>query len=145
VADSDNSSANENNSVAIKPRGNPDIWKYGFKKGQSGNPHGRPKRKPLTEVLLRALSNPEQCEAIVAMWLRQAQKGSINHLREMLDRVEGRVPQPLSVSGHVTHEMTDEEKARAREVLARMATYDAQPLPPASVDAVSEEEEEKEA
>jgi hypothetical protein len=92
-------------------------------------------------VLLRMLNNPEQCEAIVAVWLRQAQKGSINHLREMLDRVEGRVPQPLSVSGHVTHEMTDEEKARAREVLARMATYDAQLLPPASDDAASEEDE----
>jgi hypothetical protein len=141
VADSDNNNLSENNLVAIKPRGNPDIWKYGFKKGQSGNPHGRPKRKPLTEVLLRALGNPEQCEAIVAMWLKQAQKGSINHLREMLDRVEGRVPQPLSVSGHVTHEMTDEEKARAREILARMTAYDAQPLPPASVDAASEEDE----
>jgi hypothetical protein len=153
VADSDSNSAevalpllpvenfsHNSGESSVKRRGNPQNLKP-WKPGHSGNPGGRPKRKPITDVLLRMLSNPEQCEAIVAVWLKQAKKGSINHLREMLDRVEGRVPQPLSVSGHVTHEMTDEEKARAREVLARMAAYDAQLLPPASVDAASEEDE----
>jgi hypothetical protein len=106
-----------------------------WKPGQSGNPGGRPKRKPLTDKLLEVLEDPKELEVLVRVWLKQAQKGSVMHLREILDRVEGRVPQPLSVSGHVTHEMTDEEKARAREVLARMTAYDAQPLPPASDDA----------
>jgi hypothetical protein len=112
-----------------------------WKPGQSGNPGGRPKSKPLTDKLLEALSDPKVCEALVLAWVKGAQKGSIMHLREILDRVEGRVPQPLSVSGTVTHEMTDEEKSRAREVLARMTAYDAQLLPPASDDAANEADE----
>jgi hypothetical protein len=106
-----------------------------WKPGQSGNPGGRPKRKPLTDTLLEVLEDPKECEALVRVWLKRAQKGSVTHLREILDRVEGRVALPMDVSGHVTHELTDEEKARAREILARMAAYDAQPLPPASDDA----------
>jgi hypothetical protein len=123
-----------------KRRGNPENLTP-WKPGQSGNPGGRPKRKPLTDKLLEVLEDPKQLEVLVRVWLKQAQKGSIMHLREILDRVEGRVALPVDVSGHVTHEMTDEEKSRAREVLARMTAYDAQPLPPASDDAANEADE----
>jgi hypothetical protein len=112
-----------------------------WKPGQSGNPGGRPKRKPLTDKLLEVLEDPKELEALVRVWLKSAQKGSVMHLREILDRVEGRVALPVDVSANVTHELTDEEKARAREVLARMTAYDAQPLPPASDDAANEADE----
>jgi hypothetical protein len=132
-----NSSANSG-----KRRGRAEeLAPFRWKPGQSGNPGGRPKSKPITDKLLEVLEDPKQLEALVRVWLKNAQKGSVTHLREILDRVEGRVALPVDVSGHVTHEMTDEEKARAREVLARITAYDAQPLPPASVDAASEEDE----
>jgi hypothetical protein len=114
---------------------------FRWKPGQSGNPGGRPKSKPITDKLLEVLEDPKECEALVRVWLKNAQKGSVTHLREILDRVEGRVALPVDVSGHVTHEMTDEEKARAREVLARITAYDAQLLPPASDDTANEADE----
>jgi hypothetical protein len=130
-----NSSANSG-----KRRGRAEeLAPFRWKPGQSGNPGGRPKRKPLTDKLLEVLEDPKELEALVRVWLKSAQKGSVMHLREILDRVEGRVALPVDVSGHVTHEMTDEEKARAREVLARMTEYAAQDaarsLPPANDDA----------
>jgi hypothetical protein len=134
-----NSSANSG-----KRRGRAEeLAPFRWKPGQSGNPGGRPKRKPLTDTLLEVLEDPKQLEALVRVWLKSAQKGSIMHLREILDRVEGRVALPVDVSANVTHELTDEEKARAREVLARMTEYAAQDaaqdaarsLPPASDDA----------
>jgi hypothetical protein len=112
-----------------------------WKPGQSGNPGGRPKSKPITDKLLEVLEDPKQLEVLVRVWLKSAQKGSVMHLREILDRVEGRVALPVDVSANVTHELTDEEKARAREVLARMTAYDAQLLPPASDDAANEADE----
>jgi hypothetical protein len=136
-ASADNTSAN-----TTKRRGRAEeLAPFRWKPGQSGNPGGRPKSKPITDKLLEVLEDPKELEALVRVWLKSARKGSIMHLREILDRVEGRVALAVDVSGRVTHEMTDEEKARAREVLARMAAYDAQPLPPASDDAANEADE----
>src|SRR5215472_1044252 len=61
-----------------------------FKPGQSGNPGGRPKRKRITEALEKVLT-PEQCLAVAQALLKQAKKGSISHVQEAANRLEGRV------------------------------------------------------
>lgn len=74
-----------------------------FQPGVSGNPGGRPKRKVWTEAIKEAIEkidtiDPEQrprikllAEALVAAGLA----GEVQALREIGDRVEGKVPNPV--------------------------------------------------
>ncbi len=70
-----------------------------WKPGQSGNPSGRPKKKPITELYEEILNDPEEMsklrESIVKM-LRKGNMATVLHLREMTDRVEGKVTQPIT-------------------------------------------------
>lgn len=73
-----------------------------FQSGQSGNPGGRPKAKPFKEALLmEAMSaeRGEQCEAKPGSlrWnARQLlEKGDVPAIREIADRIDGKVPTPL--------------------------------------------------
>lgn len=71
-----------------------------FKPGVSGNPGGRPKRKPITDVYLRLLDEPcpddpqgrTYAEVIGENMLRRAVKGldAIPATKEISDRVEGK-------------------------------------------------------
>lgn len=69
-----------------------------WRPGQSGNPSGRPKKKPITEMYERILNNPEAIAAIEAATmkaLRQGNMAMVFQLREMADRTEGKVTQPI--------------------------------------------------
>jgi hypothetical protein len=69
-----------------------------WKPGQSGNPAGRPKKKPVTEMYERILSNPDNLSAIEKATVKALLKGNmamVLQLREMTDRVEGKVTQPI--------------------------------------------------
>jgi hypothetical protein len=72
-----------------------------FKPGQSGNPGGRPKRKPITEALEKVFT-PEQCLAVAQALLKKAKKGSISHVQEAANRLEGRVEAANESAGGVT-------------------------------------------
>jgi len=72
-----------------------------FKPGQSGNPGGRPKRKRITEALEKVLT-PEQCLAVAQALLKQAKKGSISHVQEAANRLEGKVEAADESAGGVT-------------------------------------------
>jgi len=80
-----------------------------WKPGQSGNPGGRPKKKPLTDayahVLVRRVpaeivrklglrGKPTYAEVIAMSLAREAIKGKVNAASEMADRVEGRISTP---------------------------------------------------
>lgn len=88
-----NAANSEKNSVPeeLKP--------YCFKPGQSGNPSGRPKKKPITEAYLEALQDPETCKQIAQAAILHALKGDGQILREVTDRVEGRVSDKVEHSG----------------------------------------------
>jgi hypothetical protein len=69
-----------------------------FKPGQSGNPSGRPKKKPITEMYERILNNPEHLAAIEDATVKALKKGNmamVLQLREITDRIEGKVTQPI--------------------------------------------------
>lgn len=89
-------------------------------KGVSGNPGGRPKRKPIEEALLAALK-PAEAQAVAQALIRQAKRGNVRAFDSLADRVDGKVPQaltgddggPLMIAARLT---------LARERLAKMST-----------------------
>jgi hypothetical protein len=69
-----------------------------FQPGQSGNPGGRPKRKPVTELYEEILNDPAQMEALkkaIGKALLKGNMAMVLQLKEMTDRVEGKVSQPI--------------------------------------------------
>lgn len=72
-----------------------------FQPGQSGNPSGRPKKKPVTELYEKLLNDPnvmQMLEGSLKQMLRKGNMATVLHLREMTDRVEGKVTQPIEAN-----------------------------------------------
>ena len=74
-----------------------------WKPGQSGNPGGRPKKKPLTEQLERILDDcgrdPRQrtyAQRLVESMVKRAIKKSDFAAKEIWERAEGKVPQAVT-------------------------------------------------
>lgn len=75
--------------------------------GQSGNPGGRPKKLPVTDALRELVDKgavPKKKAATLAGQLaqqlvRQALKGKMAPLVEVIDRIEGRARQRIEQSG----------------------------------------------
>jgi hypothetical protein len=83
----------------------PEMEATKWQKGQSGNPSGRPKKKPITEMYERILNNPEHLAAIEAATVSALKKGNmamVLQLREITDRVEGKVSQDINLNGELT-------------------------------------------
>ncbi len=74
-----------------------------FQKGKSGNPGGRPKGSSITAELRELLDNEhngKRVASIVAeLLLKGALKGSLPHLKEVLDRAEGKATDRVHISG----------------------------------------------
>jgi hypothetical protein len=69
-----------------------------WKPGESGNPGGKPRRKPLTDALELELT-PEVCKIIAQRMVEKAKEASVPHFSEVADRVEGRVIQTKELTG----------------------------------------------
>lgn len=70
-------------------------------KGVSGNPGGRPKSRPITEMYERILNDPKAVAAIQKAVQKALIKGNmamVLQLKEMTDRVEGKVTQPIEAN-----------------------------------------------
>ncbi len=92
-----------------------------WKKGQSGNPSGRPKKKPITEMYERILNNPEHLAAIEAATLSALKRGNmamVLQLREITDRVEGKITQPIeaSVTMNLAEAIAEGRKRAAKRI-----------------------------
>jgi hypothetical protein len=74
-----------------------------FKPGQSGNPGGRRKEKPYRDALRKVLAEEfsfgprgvthTKLEAIVREHVNKALAGDVAAIREIIDRMDGKVPQ----------------------------------------------------
>jgi len=70
-----------------------------FKPGQSGNPGGRPARRPMLEELWKSPQEKDSrskqgqtyLQGIIDEWIRRAMASSDTLLKEILDRIDGRV------------------------------------------------------
>jgi hypothetical protein len=75
----------------------------GWKPGQSGNPGGRPKGRSVT-ALLRELLDQEHnqkklAELLAERLLKEALTGKLGHIKEVLDRTEGKVADRVQIEG----------------------------------------------
>lgn len=88
------------------PRGKP------FPKGVSGNPGGRPKKEStisgqiskyldqVPKVLIQGKENAQTWRELISLaWLMGCYKGNPVLIKELLDRTEGRLIQPIGVGG----------------------------------------------
>ena len=77
-----------------------------FRKGQSGNPKGRPKKGTAIADILNELGDKEisedqtQREAVLARVYDQAMDGDLNATKFIADRTEGTSVQRMAVTSH---------------------------------------------
>lgn len=78
------------------------IEPYKFKKGQSGNPNGRPKLPDLSEAIAKVLAEEKDgmtaLDAILAALRAKAAKGDVRAAQELLDRGFGKSKQFMDVT-----------------------------------------------
>jgi hypothetical protein len=98
-----------------------------WRPGQSGNPGGRPKKKPITELYQEMLNDGAIVEAIRKAILKNIRTGKsafVSQLREMTERVEGKVTQPIAanVTAEVHHleRLTDEELGLLQQLISKI-------------------------
>jgi len=77
-----------------------DIEKHKFKKGQTGNPNGRPKKLPELDKLLADVLGEEKdgltaAEAILKALRLKATKGDVRAAEVLLDRAYGKASQKI--------------------------------------------------
>jgi hypothetical protein len=116
---------------------NPNIAEEGkshrWKKGQSGNPSGRPKSKILSDAykckLGEAVPNDPEgrtwAELIAEAQVRDAVRGSVQAAREIADRTEGRARQAIEFEDKTMSQAFDRMTIEEMEAYARDGT-----LPP---------------
>lgn len=88
------------------PAGRKDIYKDAkpFKKGQSGNPAGRPKKLPGLDALLADVLGDEKdgvtaADAILRKLRQMAISGNIRAAEILLERAYGKAKQPVEHTG----------------------------------------------
>ena len=112
------------NAAGKQPRNKADKAKHlkphRFKPGQSGNPTGRPKGSySLVRIMRQMIREPykgpdakkgeTQGHRIIRAAIEQAAKGNNKHLITLLERLEGKVPDRLSVDHNPLLDKSDEE------------------------------------
>ena len=106
----------ENNKKNSQKKGRADHLKpHQFKPGQSGNPGGRPKKKPVTEAYEQLISDPEVAQAIARGIIRAARKGNVRAAAEIADRVEGKVSQDVNLNVVDYRKIAEEARKRVED------------------------------
>lgn len=75
---------------------------YRWQKGQSGNPGGRPRQKPISDAYKQALQFTDAngvtfAQLIAQAMLEKAMRGDVAATKEVTDRVEGSVRQAMDI------------------------------------------------
>lgn len=79
-----------------------------FKKGQTGNPNGRPRKLPELETIIANVLGEENggktaAEQILSALQKKAAKGDVRAAKELLDRGYGLPKQKVEHSGGIAH------------------------------------------
>ena len=90
-----NAEEQHTNSEDERPHPAPWLQQYEFKKGQSGNPGGRPKGVSLQGELRRRLgeggTGDKLVESLITVALREALRGDFRFWNSVIERVDGKV------------------------------------------------------
>ena len=94
----------------------PQLVGKGFKKGQSGNPKGRPTKDLCITSLIKdeltEIANTKEgkkmtwAQLFAKALVRKACQGHSVAIREVMDRVDGKVPQPVQHTGDPENPVT---------------------------------------
>jgi len=76
------------------------IKQHEFKKGQSGNPKGRPPVIPLIKEMIEKIIGEEGIDDILQALIARAKKGDVLAAREILDRYYGKAKQNVDVTSN---------------------------------------------
>jgi hypothetical protein len=68
-----------------------------WKPGESGNRGGHSKQRRMASALNVYLELSGETEDIIKALIKGAKDGSIQHIREVFDRVDGKLPTPVEV------------------------------------------------
>jgi len=107
------------NTQKFTPKLTPEMEAAKWQPGQSGNPGGRPKKKPVTDLYEQILNDPEAIDELRDAIRKAIRKGSmamVLQLKEMTDRVEGKVVQPIDADLNINMSLS-ERMAKAEERL----------------------------
>lgn len=99
------------------------LREHQFRPGQSGNPGGRPKRTPVTDLYDEIMGDPEivaELKEAIRKTLRSGKMAMVLQLKEMAERIEGKVTQPIDADLNVNMGLA-ERMAEARKRAARDA------------------------
>ena len=128
-----------------KPRGNSQkIVPFRWKPGESGNPKGRPRKEPLTDILRAVLAekvpnaqDPRQslAHALIKNWVLEAIRTKDTAMVvEIFNRIEGKLRDRLAVGGEVgepiriqpidARNFTDEELSQYEKLIRKGTTSD---------------------
>lgn len=90
-----------------------------FKKGQSGNPKGRPRTRPLQNALLRAISEegdgPQELDQIAKKLIEEAKRGNLAAIKLLFERLDG--PAQASLPVELTHSLKAGKSTEAHRIL----------------------------
>lgn len=96
-----------------------------WKPGQSGNPSGRPRAAVVTDALRGYYqANPREIARLILVAHRWALKGNVKFWEMIVDRLEGKVPQAISVSGSIHHSIGDDERMAIDQMSSIMNVID---------------------
>lgn len=86
------------------------IVKHKFKKGQTGNPNGRPKKIPAIDELLADVLGEQDGKSvakdIINALVTKAKKGDVRAAELLLERTYGKVKQDFGLDGAITLNVT---------------------------------------
>jgi hypothetical protein len=89
-----------------------------FKPGQSGNPGGRPKGTSLTKLICGLLEQgelkgasvegPRVADGLAHVIVKKALEGDYRFVELVMNRIDGKVPNPITIESHDTTELVRE-------------------------------------
>jgi len=100
----------------------PEMEAAQWKPGQSGNPGGRPKKKPVTDAYARLMSNPAEADKMARALLDQALAGNVQAAKELREGIEGKAMQAIRMDGELGLTSMEERKQRMVELLRKAAS-----------------------
>lgn len=97
------------------------IEKYQFKKGVSGNPGGRPKKKPFTDAIMEAIEkDPKLLPSLVKAMVKETKAGNANAFKALRDTVQGKPLQEIEFHGDLTGGLNSENLEHVDRAIAEL-------------------------